>query len=82
MQHMKKTLPKATTWIDLQLHREGVDPKSIVYNDVDFDDIPTLQLSHGMYQIANITNASQRFQDGLSASQKRTSDGQLIGVTR
>lgn len=82
MQRTNQSKGKATTWIDLQLHREGVDPKSIGYDDVDFDDIPSSQLSHGMHQIASITAAAQSLHEGLNASQKRASDGKLKCDTR
>ena len=51
MQRQHLTNPKATTWIDLELHHSGVDPARIGLDDVTYDDIPMSQLSTGMDQI-------------------------------
>ena len=62
----KQRNPKTTTWKDLQLKHARVDQKTIGMDDVNFDNLPLSQLSHGMHKDVNETKTSveikKRFQ--------------------
>ena len=71
MQRQHLTNPKATTWIDLELHHSRVDPARIGLDDVTYDDIPMSQLSTGMDQIIGETTTAKKIKDGLEKVRKR-----------
>ena len=54
----KQRSPKMTTWKDLQLKHASVDQKTIGMDDVDFDNLPLYQLSHGMHKVVNETKTA------------------------
>ena len=54
----KQKNPKTTTWKDLQLKRANVDHKSVGMDDVDFDNLPLSQLSHGMHAVVKETKTA------------------------
>ena len=53
LRRQKQRNPKTTTWKDLQLKHASVDQKTIGMDNVNFDNLPLSQLSHGMYKVAN-----------------------------
>ena len=67
----KQSCPKTTTWKDLQLKDTSVDQKSIGMDDVDFDNIPLSQLSHGMHTVVNETRAAAEIKKAVSEVGKK-----------
>ena len=48
---------ETTTWIDLQLHLEGINPLDIGMDDCeDLDDLPFHQMSSGMNQLVSMSS--------------------------
>ena len=72
MQRQHLTNPKATTWIDLELHHSGVDPSRIGLDDVTYDDIPMSQLSTGMDQIIGETTTAKKLRTGWKRYERET----------
>ena len=54
----KQRNPKTTTWKDLQLKHTRVDQKTIGMDDVNFDNLPLSQLSHGMHKVVKETKTA------------------------
>ena len=54
----KQMNPKTTTWKDLQLKHANIDPKTIGMDNVNYDDLPLSQLSHGMHKVVKETKTS------------------------
>ena len=55
-----------TTWKDLQLKNANVDQKSVGMDDVDFDNLPLSQLSHGMHSVVNETKTAAEIKKAVS----------------
>ena len=66
----KQKNPKTTTWKDLQLKRANVDHKSVGMDDVDFDNLPLSQLSHGMHAVVNETKTAAEIKKAISEVDK------------
>ena len=62
----KEANPKTTTWKDLQLKHANVDQKSVGMDDVDFDNLPLSQLSHGMHTVVNETKTAAEIKKAVS----------------
>jgi len=61
-----QTYPRATTWLDLQLHLAGVDAASIGMEDHDDpDDIPLSQFVAGMQETSVMSIAGNRLKKKL-----------------
>ena len=67
----KQSRPKTTTWKDLKLKDASADQKSIGMDDVDFDNIPLSQLSHGMHTVVNETRAAAEIKKAVSEVGKK-----------
>jgi len=74
--------PMATTWIDLQLFRDGDDHDTIGMKDyADPDDIPFSILGGGIISRAKITEVSIRMKSKILEHNKKGVYQNKVGVT-
>ena len=73
---------KTTTWIDLQLHLEGINPLDIGMDDwEDIDDLPLHQFFSGMNQLVSISSYASKLHAGISATEGGPNEVQDVTTT-
>ena len=73
---------KTTTWIDLQLHLEGINPLDIGMDDCeDIDDLPLHQFFSGMNQLVSISSYASKLHAGISTTEGGPNEVQDVTTT-